>query len=274
MDMVTTLLTKGTDFSVAPASKGVPTLASQEKIIANAIGMAVEAIGGALLAIRDHRLYRAAGYERFQDYCDQQWGFRKSRADQYISFHLVVRELSTNVEMRGVPLPRSEAQTRPLRFLKGTERRAAVWKDVLELHGERATMAQVENAVQYHLAVEADPAKRGQQREEVIRQYREAKKTSNETRRVPALPTPTLTTPSSDDTRPHWELVTVQTTVSDLYATRYAWFAAITKHERPKVNDLIGDLRLLADALESQMQIVRDEEPIRLTEESSRGVTD
>lgn len=79
------------------------------------------AVGQALLAIRDQRLYRAT-HGDFDTYCKDRWGWTKSRAGHLIRASEVVDALGTDV-----PAPINEAQTRPLVGLPTPEARREAW---------------------------------------------------------------------------------------------------------------------------------------------------
>lgn len=59
------------------------SLADYEAVIEAGLATFVE-VGEALLAIRDGRLYREAGFARFEDYTRERWGFSRSRAHRLI----------------------------------------------------------------------------------------------------------------------------------------------------------------------------------------------
>lgn len=101
-------------------------------------------VGEALLEIRDSRLYRERGYDRFEDYCRERWGFVASRARQLIS----AAEVAQSVTTVTLPPPVNEAQARelvPLRDDPETMRQA--WQDANEATGGKPTAAAVRNAV-------------------------------------------------------------------------------------------------------------------------------
>lgn len=74
------------------------------------------AVGHALLAIRDHRLYRA-DYATFEDYCRVRWRISKTHANRLIDS----AEVAENLTPLGVMLPTNEAQARPLAQLPPEE---------------------------------------------------------------------------------------------------------------------------------------------------------
>lgn len=108
-------------------------------------------VGAALLAIRDARLYRQRGYERFEDYCQERWGFSRIRAHQLIEASEVVAGVLTTVNTTP---PTSERQARELARLPDTETQAAIWSDVQAEHGEHVTASKVRDAVDEHLGVQ------------------------------------------------------------------------------------------------------------------------
>ena len=67
-------------------------------------------VGRALAKVRDDRLYREQ-YETFEDYCQQRWGWSRSRAYRMIEASETVGALSP---MGDTPMPTSERQAREL----------------------------------------------------------------------------------------------------------------------------------------------------------------
>jgi hypothetical protein len=97
-------------------------LAAHESVIKRHFGAFAE-VGAALMAIRNGRLYYAAGYHTFEDYCRDRWGIVASRARHYITAARI------NENIRGVTTvtPANEAQLRPLAGLSAEEQREA-WR--------------------------------------------------------------------------------------------------------------------------------------------------
>ena len=180
---------------------------------------------------------------------------------------MVVHDLSTNVDMPGVPLPRSEAQTRPLLCVKDIATRATVWKDVLNRFGECPTQSDVQCAVDNHLAIQDHDAQHERPHDGVMRQHCNGKTAL----RAPAPPMPTLIPSPTDGAVHRWELQTVQTMVDDVYWSRHTWLTELAESERPKVNDLLGDLRLLADVLETALATLENGEHACVGEEGGDG---
>lgn len=54
------------------------------------------AVGSALKAIKERRLYRESGYRSFEAYCRERWGFSDERARQQISAAALVDELASD----------------------------------------------------------------------------------------------------------------------------------------------------------------------------------
>lgn len=116
-------------------------LAECEAVIERAL-MAFEEFGKALADIRDRKLYREK-YGNFEEYCQQRWGMKSSRARQLISAAMV----SEDVARVAVLEPSNEAQTRPLAPL-GTEERQDAWAYAVAMSGDDGpTGAQVAAAV-------------------------------------------------------------------------------------------------------------------------------
>jgi hypothetical protein len=82
-------------------------------------------VGRALTRIRVAHLYRARGYTSFEGYCQERWGFKKSRAYQLIDAVGVVE----NVHNCG-SAPTNEAQARELGKLP-TAGQAEAWMEVV-----------------------------------------------------------------------------------------------------------------------------------------------
>ena len=119
-------------------------LFEHEKVIEQGLAGFVE-VGLALLAIRDGKKYRHAGYATFEDYCQRRWSISKPRGHQLMSAAAIAQELetSTNVDLS----PNREAQVRPLRAVDPAER-ADVWAEAVEsAGGGQPTAKQVEQVI-------------------------------------------------------------------------------------------------------------------------------
>jgi hypothetical protein len=81
-------------------------------------------VGGALLAIRDSRLYRD-GYDTFEDYCRERWQMERRHAYRLIEAAQVVENVSHGTQMP----PSNERQARPLTELE-PEAQRIVWQVV------------------------------------------------------------------------------------------------------------------------------------------------
>ena len=121
------------------------------------------AVGRALTAIRDQRLYRA-DYRDFDSYLSERWDMICRRAYQLIDAASVVDDLCTMVHKKspngdkvlpmGDILPVNERQARPLAPLN-TEERREIWARVLEAAADaprgRVTAALVSSVVDAYL---------------------------------------------------------------------------------------------------------------------------
>jgi len=126
------------------------TLQEHEQVIERNLTAFYEE-GGALLTIRDQRLYNEAGYSSFTDYCKQRWDMSGSHADRLIGSSVVV----DNVAPIGAIQPANEAQVRPLTKLSADLQKQA-WGKVIELAGDgKVTAKLVKKAVD-----EIDPPER------------------------------------------------------------------------------------------------------------------
>jgi len=91
------------------------------------------AVGAALLAVRDARLYRQK-YATFEEYCQKRWGMTPQHAGRLISG----AKATANLEPIGSKfLPENEAQVRPISDLPPAAQRA-VWQEVTDQTDEAA----------------------------------------------------------------------------------------------------------------------------------------
>ncbi len=115
-------------------------LAQLEATIERGLRTFVE-VGGALLAIRDGRLYRP--HQTFEDYCRERWGMERNYANKLIAAAGVIENLGTMVPI----LPATERQARPLAPLPPEQQREA-WRVAVETApGGKVTAAHVEATV-------------------------------------------------------------------------------------------------------------------------------
>lgn len=99
-------------------------------------------VGGALLKIRDAKLYRLE-YGTFEDYCQQRWNMSRPRAYQLIDAATTVTILSTIVDK----IPTTESQARPLTKLE-PEIQPIVWQRAVETAPDgKVTAAHVQSVV-------------------------------------------------------------------------------------------------------------------------------
>jgi hypothetical protein len=109
----------------APMSKGeCQTLKEYERAIDRGL-TTFYAVGTALAAIRDGRLYRET-HNTFEEYCRERWGFTRMRASQMIAASAVYENVN-----HGLQPPATERQARPLTALPA-EQQAAVWQKAVE----------------------------------------------------------------------------------------------------------------------------------------------
>lgn len=109
------------------------------------------AVGTALLAIRDARLYRAE-FATFEDYCQSRWNMSKRRAFQLMD----AAEVVTNLESEQLfTFPATESQARPLTQLP-PEQQPAIWQTAIDTAPNgKVTAAHVARVVE---AAKNDPA--------------------------------------------------------------------------------------------------------------------
>lgn len=110
-------------------------------------------LGWHLMCIRDGRLYRARGFDGFEDYCLEWWRFRRNYADRMIAGARRQMELA-EVVPRGTAAAAAletakEKQLRPLAPLDDDpEAQAAAWVDAVEqADGEQPSGPEVAAAV-------------------------------------------------------------------------------------------------------------------------------
>tara|TARA_R110002167_G_scaffold42500_1_gene129059 strand:+ start:44 stop:607 length:564 start_codon:yes stop_codon:yes gene_type:complete len=121
--------TKSLDFQEATIEKGRKTFVE---------------VGKALAKIRDGKLYRET-HTTFEAYCQERWGWSKSRATHFIQAADVSENLVTNVTK-----PTAEYQARPLTKLPAEDQPAA-WdraNELAEEEGKSVTARHVEKAVE------------------------------------------------------------------------------------------------------------------------------
>lgn len=111
-------------------------LARHEATIERGMKTFVE-VGEALAGIRDSRLYRTE-FDTFEDYCQQRWGFDRTRAQNFITAARVVLEISNT----DTPAPTRESQARELAKVP-TSDRADVWRETVECTNGKPTAAAV-----------------------------------------------------------------------------------------------------------------------------------
>ena len=102
-------------------------LMEYEKVIEQGLGTFVE-VGCALLAIRDGRKYRHAGYTTFEDYCAKRWSISRPHGYRLIDG----AQAAIDVSPVGDIAPRSERQVRPLTRIIDAEARREAWKLALK----------------------------------------------------------------------------------------------------------------------------------------------
>lgn len=131
-------------------------LMEHEKVIEQGLASFVE-VGNALLAIRDGKRYRAAGFTSFETYLRERWDMSRPRGYQLLDAAKMVAEMSTNVD---TPLPSSEGQTRALARLPESER-ADAWAEAVErANGDTPTGELVAEVVKERRTPKPVPKKR------------------------------------------------------------------------------------------------------------------
>jgi phage N-6-adenine-methyltransferase len=100
-------------------------LSQHEGIIERGLKTFVD-VGGALLAIRDKRLYRQ-DHGTFEDYCRERWGMERRHAYRLIDAADVVNNVSNWTQN----VPTTESQVRPLTSLE-PDQQVEVWQRAVE----------------------------------------------------------------------------------------------------------------------------------------------
>jgi DNA-binding CsgD family transcriptional regulator len=134
--------------TVIPEYGELAELVAHEEVIARGLSSFYE-VGNALMAIRDGKKYRAAGYETFEAYCQHRWDIGQSHAYRLMDSAKIIGALESSPTGE-VPEPRSERQIRPLAKLRDEpEKVAAAWTAAVEdAGGSQPTQQQVEAAVE------------------------------------------------------------------------------------------------------------------------------
>jgi len=99
-------------------------LEQYEKIIERGKQTFIE-VGGALMSIRDSRLYRAT-HDTFEDYCRERWGW----SHRHVNRQIQAAEIAGRMGPMG-PKPDNERQVRPLAELE-PEEQAAAWDEAVK----------------------------------------------------------------------------------------------------------------------------------------------
>jgi len=121
-----------------------------ESIIARGRETFIE-VGTVLMTIREKRTYRTDGWDTFEEYCQERWGWTRQRAYQLMDSAETMGVLSTRVD---IPLPQNEKQVRALAALPTPEAKKEVWEQAVSEYGAQPTHEQVREAVRLF---KADP---------------------------------------------------------------------------------------------------------------------
>jgi N6-adenosine-specific RNA methylase IME4 len=124
-------------------------------------------VGGALLKIRDKKLYRQE-YSTFEEYCQSKWSISRPRAYQLIDSAKVIGNLSTFVDKT----PDNEAQARPLTKL-GPEDQVKAWAKVIETAPEGKITAKVVLEAAKEIQQERRAERRAERVETIIQETAE-----------------------------------------------------------------------------------------------------
>jgi hypothetical protein len=112
-------------------------------------------VGLCLLEIRDRRLYKEQGYSRFEDYCQERWGWKKAYVYRQIEAAKVAQILSPTGDF----LPNTERQVRELAPLVKVNEQEALetWQELKSEYGDNITSKIIRDAVQEKLKPEEEP---------------------------------------------------------------------------------------------------------------------
>lgn len=141
-------------------SQGRPKLTPEEQ---NQLDSCVAAVkqgcqafakaGAALMAIKQRQLYRST-HDTFEAFCEHQFGLTSRRVNQLVESASICLELTKHIP--GSPLPRIEAEVRPLAGLSPADQ-AATWKEAVEVSAPAAPTA----AIVKQLAEKRKKSKKG-----------------------------------------------------------------------------------------------------------------
>jgi hypothetical protein len=145
--------TVGVDVIKVPAEevggRGTTTFQDCEARIQRGLEYFID-VSNALLTIKIGKLYSAAGYSTFEEYCQQRWSIGRNYGNKLVVAAATVQALARDLPEMGttVPTPSSERQVRALRAAPEHER-AASWTAAVELAGGgQPTVAHVQRAVE------------------------------------------------------------------------------------------------------------------------------
>jgi N6-adenosine-specific RNA methylase IME4 len=142
-------------------------LGELESIVDHGLGRFIE-VGLALLAIREGKKYRQAGYSDFDVYVEEKWGIGKSHNSRLLNTGYIASEITPQL---GGKIPDHESQVRPLMRL-GTltdphpELWNEAWKNACDLvgDGKQPTAKEVDYVVKEMLWQEPPPIPEGEYR--------------------------------------------------------------------------------------------------------------
>ena len=132
-------------WSIELTSLTVPertSLAALEETIERGFETFVE-VGQALMVIHENKLYRE-GFENFNDYCKERWGWTRQHAHRLMSAAETVSKLKANPAVE--ELPKNERQARPLKKLHPDDR-AEAWLEAVEESEGHVTQDKVAEVV-------------------------------------------------------------------------------------------------------------------------------
>ena len=127
------------------------TIGECEDVIRHGLHTFIQ-VGQALMLIRDARLYHEKGYERFEDYCQEVWGWSRVHVHRQIE----AAKVACLLPIGNTPIPATESQARELAPLMRQDETEMVdtWHELQAQYGDKVTAAKIKDVVQRKLKQE------------------------------------------------------------------------------------------------------------------------
>ena len=120
------------------------SLADLETVIERGLQSFIE-VGNALIEIREHNLYKEAGYSSFDAYCQARWDFKRAHAYRLMDAAHVAEIVSPIGDIS------HESQARELAKLKDDDTIIETYRELKQEHGDKLTAQMIRKAVQDHI---------------------------------------------------------------------------------------------------------------------------